>query len=104
VGALIGRGEAQVCGEGRPRAGARAVATNPRSAGLTRRRARVLCFYPSLNVHRLQIFAYLGMITIQDMLPRRSFVVCVWKSSGLGLCTVSCRVAKMSVSQGRVPR
>jgi hypothetical protein len=42
---------------------------SPRSAGLTRRQARGSLFLPKLNVHRLQIFAYLGMITIQDMFP-----------------------------------
>jgi hypothetical protein len=47
---------------------------------------------------------YLGMITAQYLLSRQSFVVYVWKSSGLGLCTESCRVAKVAVSQGRVPR
>jgi hypothetical protein len=40
------------------------------------------------------------MITAQDFLPRQSFVVCVWKSSGLGQCTESCRVTKAAVSQG----
>jgi hypothetical protein len=46
------------------------------------------------------MFANLGMITAQDLLPRQSFVVCVWKSSGLGQCTESCRVTKVAVSQG----
>jgi hypothetical protein len=52
------------------------------------------------SAHRLKIFANLGMITAQDLLPRQSFVVCVWKSSGLGQYTESCRVTKVAVSQG----
>jgi hypothetical protein len=47
---------------------------------------------------------YLGMITAQDLLSRQSFAVYVWKSSGLGLCTESCRVSKVAVLQGQVPR
>jgi hypothetical protein len=58
------------------------------------------CFCPSSSAYRLKIFANLGMITAQDFLPRQSFVVCVWKSSGLGQCTESCRVTKAAVSQG----
>jgi hypothetical protein len=48
----------------------------------------------------MKIFVNLGMITAQDLLPRQSIVVCVWKSSGLGQCTESCRVTKVVVSQG----
>jgi hypothetical protein len=59
-----------------------------------------LCFCPSSSAHRLKIFANLGMITVQDLLPQQSFVVYVWKSSGLGQCTESCRVTKVAVSQG----
>jgi hypothetical protein len=57
-------------------------------------------FCPSSSAHRLKIFANLGMIAAQDLLPRQSFVVCVWKSSCLGQCTESCRVTKVAVSQG----
>ena len=38
--ALIGRGEAQACGAGRPHVGARDATASPRSAGLARHRAR----------------------------------------------------------------
>jgi hypothetical protein len=58
------------------------------------------CFCPSSSAHRLKIFANLGMIAAQDLLPRQSFVVCVWKLSGLGQCIESCRVTKVVVSQG----
>jgi hypothetical protein len=33
-----------------------------------------LCFCTSSSAHRLKIFAYLGMITAQDLLSRQSFV------------------------------
>jgi hypothetical protein len=104
LGAFIGEGEVQTRGAGRPRAGhalPRPVRARPTSHGVEH---VALCFCTSLNAHRLEIFAYLGMITAQDLLSRQSFVVYVWKSSGLGLCTESCRVAKVAVSQGRVPR
>jgi hypothetical protein len=102
--AFIGKGEVQTCGAGRPRAGC-ALSWPVRAWPVRQAIEHVaLCFCPSSSAHRLKIFAYLGMITAQDLLSRQSFVVYVWKSSGLGLCTESCRVTKVTVSQGRVPR
>jgi hypothetical protein len=102
--AFIGEGEVQTRGAGRPRAG-RALPQPVRAWPVREVIEHVaLCFYPSSSAHRLEIFTSLGMITAQDLLPRQSFVIYVWKSSGLGLCTESCRVTKVAVSQGRVPR
>jgi hypothetical protein len=101
--AFIGEGEVQTHGAGRPRVGGRAVPVRARSVRQAFEHV-ALCFCPSSSAHRLKIFAYLGMITAQDLLSRQSFVVYVWKSSGLGMCTESCRVTKVAVSQGRVPR
>jgi hypothetical protein len=82
--AFIGEGTTQARKAGRPRAGR----TLPRPVrALPVRQAiehMAFCFCPSSSAHRLKIFANLGMITVQDLLPRQSFVVCVWKSSGLG--------------------
>jgi hypothetical protein len=102
--AFIGEGEVQTRGAGRPHAGR--VLPRPVRARSVRQAIEhvALCFCPSSSAHRLKIFAYLGMITAQDLLSRQSFVVYVWKSSGLGLCTESCHVTKVAVSQGRVPR
>jgi hypothetical protein len=102
--AFIEEGEVQTRGAGRPRMGHALL--RPVRARLVRQEIEhvALCFYPSSSAHRLEIFANLGMITAQDLLPRQSFVVYVWKSSGLGLYTESCRVTKVAVSQGRVPR
>jgi hypothetical protein len=98
--ALIGEGEVQTRGARRPRAGRalpQPVRARPALHGVEH---VALCFCPSSNAHRLEIFAYLGMITAQNLLSRQSFVVYVWKLSGLGLCTESCHVAKVAVSQG----
>jgi hypothetical protein len=98
--AFIGEGKAQARGVGRPRAG-RAL-PRPVRARLVKQAIEhmALCFCPSSSAHRLKIFANLGMITAQDLLPRQSFVVCVWKLSGLGQCTESCHDTKVAVSQG----
>jgi hypothetical protein len=56
--------------EGRPRAGRalpRPVHTRPVRQAIEH---LALCFYPSSSAHRLKIFANLGMITAQDLLPR----------------------------------
>jgi hypothetical protein len=98
--AFIGEGEVQMCGAGRPRMG-RALPWPVRARPVRQAIEHVaLCFCPSSSAHRLKIFAYLGMITAQDLLSRQSFVVYVRKSSDLGLCTDSCRVTKVAVSQG----
>jgi hypothetical protein len=87
-------------GAGRPRAG-RALQRPVRARPIRQAIEHVaFCFCPSSSAHRLKIFANLGMIAAQDLLPRHSFVVCVWKSSGLWHCTESCRVTKVAVSQG----
>jgi hypothetical protein len=102
--AFIGEGEVETRGARRPRAGhalPRPVRARPVRQAIEH---VALCFCPSSSAHRLKIFAYLGMITAQDLLSQQSFVVYVWKSSGLGMCTESCRVTKVAVSQGRVPR
>jgi hypothetical protein len=102
--AFIGEGEVQTRGAGRPRAG-RALPWPVHARPVRQAIEHVaLCFCPSSSAYRLKIFVNLGMITAQDLLPRQSFVVYVWNSSGLGLCTESCRVTKVAVSQGRVPR
>jgi hypothetical protein len=102
--AFIGEGEVQTRGAGRPCVG-RALPWPVHARPIRQAIEHVaLCFCPSSSAHRLEIFANLGMITAQDLLPRQSFVVYVWKLSGLGLCTESCRVTKVEVSQGRVPR
>jgi hypothetical protein len=102
--AFIGEGTAKARRTGRPRVG-RAL-PRPVRARLVRQAIEhvAFCFCPSSSAYRLNIFANLGMITAQDLIPRQSFVVCVWKSSGLGQCTESCRVTKVAVSQGWVPR
>jgi hypothetical protein len=98
--AFIGEGEAQTRGAGRPRAG-HALPRPVRGRSVRQAIEHVaFCFCPSSSAHRLKIFVNLGMITMQDLLPRQSFVVCVWKSNGLGQCTESCRVTKVVVSQG----
>jgi hypothetical protein len=98
--AFIGEGEAQTRGAGRPRVGHALLW--PVHARPVRQAIEhvALCFCPSSSAHRLKIFANLGMITAQDLLPRQSFVVYVWKWSGLRLCSESCRVTKVVVSQG----
>jgi hypothetical protein len=102
--AFIGEGKVQTRGAGRPRVG-RALPRPVRARPVRQAIEHVaLCFCPSSGAHRLKIFTYLGMITAQDLLPRQSFFVYVWKSSGLRLCKESCRVTKVAVSQGRVPR
>jgi hypothetical protein len=98
--AFIGEGTAQACRAGRPRAG-RVLPRPVRARPVKQVIEHVaFCFFPSSSAHRLKIFANLGMITAQDLLARQSFVICVWKSSGLGQCTESCRVTKVAVSQG----
>jgi hypothetical protein len=82
--AFIGEGATQACGAGRPRAG-RALPRPVRTWPVRQAIERVaFCFCPSSSAHRLKIFANLGMITAQGLLPRQSFVICVWKSSGFG--------------------
>jgi hypothetical protein len=82
--AFIGEGEVQTRRAGRPRV-ERALPRPVRARPVRQAIEYVaLCFYPSSSAHRLKIFAYLGMITAQDLLSRQSFVVYVWKSSGLG--------------------
>jgi hypothetical protein len=76
--------------------GACAAVASPRSVGQAAIEHVAFCFCLSSSAHRLKIFANLGMITAQDLLPRQSFVVCVWKSSGLGQCIESCRVTRLS--------
>jgi hypothetical protein len=98
--AFIGEGEAQARGARRPRAG-RALPLPVRARPIRQAIEHVaFCFYPSSSAHRLNIFMNLGMITAQDLLPRHSFVVCMWTSSSLGQCTESCHVTKVAVSQG----
>jgi hypothetical protein len=98
--AFIGEDTAEARRAGQPRAG-RALPRPVRARPVRQAIKHVaFCFYPSSSAHRLKIFANLGMITTQDLLPRQSFVVCVWKSSGLGQCTESCCVTKVAVSQG----
>jgi hypothetical protein len=80
--------------------GGRTAAASPHSAVRQAIEHVAFCFCPSSSAHRLKMFTNLGMITAQDLLPRQSFVVCVWKSSGLGHCIESCRVTKVAVSQG----
>jgi hypothetical protein len=104
LGGIYRRGRGADAWGGATTRGARAATASPRSAGQASDRTGGSLLLPSSSAHRLKIFAYLGMITAQDLLPRQSFVVYVWKSSGLGLCTESCRVTKVAVSQGRVPR
>jgi hypothetical protein len=67
--AFIGEGKAQARGEGQPRAG-RALSRLVR-ARLVRQPIEhvAFCFCPSSSAHRLNIFANLGMITAQDLLP-----------------------------------
>jgi hypothetical protein len=62
------------------------------------------CFCPSSNTDWAQIFANLGKIVVKDLFPRLCFVVCVWMSRGFRLGTGSCNVAKLPVSDSRVPR
>jgi hypothetical protein len=99
-GGIYRRGAAQARRAGRPRAG-RALLQPVRARPVRQAIEHVaFCFCPSSSAHMLKIFVNLGMITAQDLLPRQSFVVCVWKSSGLGQCKESCRVTKVAVSQG----
>jgi hypothetical protein len=82
--AFIGEGTTQARRAGRPRAG-RALPRPVRAPPVMQAIEHVaFCFCPSSSAHRLKIFVNLGMIAAQDLLPRQSFVVCVWKSSGLG--------------------
>jgi hypothetical protein len=98
--AFIGKVTAQAHRAGRPRVG-HALPQPVRARPVKQAIEHVsFCFYPSSSAHRLKIFANLGMITVQDLLPRQSFVVCVCKSSSLGQCTESFRVTKVAVSQG----
>jgi hypothetical protein len=98
--AFIGEGTTQARRAKQPRVG-RALPRPVRARPVRQAIEHVaFCFCPSSSAHRLKIFTNLGMITVQDLLPRQSFVVCVWKSSGLGQCTESCRVTMVAVSQG----
>jgi hypothetical protein len=83
--AFIGEGEAQARGVGRPHAGR----TLPRPVRARPVRQAIehvaFCFCPSSSAHRLKIFANLGMITAQYLLPDRALsFVCgsraVWGS------------------------
>jgi hypothetical protein len=68
--AFIGKGEEQARGAGRPRAGhaqPRPVCARPVRQAIEH---VAFCFCPSSSAHRLKIFANLGMITTQDLLPR----------------------------------
>jgi hypothetical protein len=68
--AFIGEGEVQTRGAGRQRTG-RALPRPVRARPVRQAIEHVaLCVYPSSSAHRLKIFAYLGMITAQDLLPR----------------------------------
>jgi hypothetical protein len=95
-----GHGTGAQGGAGRPRVGG-ALPRPVRARSVRQAIEHVaFCFCLSSSAYRLKIFANLGMITTQDLLPRQSFVVCVWKLSGLGQCTESYRVTKVAVSQG----
>jgi hypothetical protein len=62
------------------------------------------CFYPSSNADWAQIFRNLGKIVVKDLFPKLCFVVCVWMSCCFRPGTGSCNVAKLPVSDSRVPR
>jgi hypothetical protein len=68
--AFIGEGTAQARRAGRPRTG-RALPRPVRARPVRQAIEHVpFCFCPSSSAHRLKIFANLGMITAQDLLPR----------------------------------
>jgi hypothetical protein len=100
LGRIYRRGHDTGAQGGSTTRGARAAAASPRSPVRQAIEHVAFRFCPSSSAHRLKIFANLGMITAQDLLPRQSFVICVWKSNSLGQCTESCRVTKVAVSQG----
>jgi hypothetical protein len=96
-----GRGPASARGRARLGAGAQTSvnwACQPRSNTWS----RWLC--PCSNADWAQIFAILGKITVKDLFPSLCFVVCVWMLRGFRLGTGSCNVAKLLVSDSRVPR
>jgi hypothetical protein len=70
IGGIYRRGRGADARGGATTRGARAAAASPHSAGQASDRTRGSLLLPSSSAHRLKIFAYLGMITAQDLLPR----------------------------------
>jgi hypothetical protein len=62
------------------------------------------CFCPCSNADWAQIFVNLGKIVMKNLFPWLCFVVCVWMLHGFRLGIGSCNVAKLPVSDNRVPR
>jgi hypothetical protein len=96
-----GCGPASARGRARLGVGARTGvnrACQPRSNTWSR------CFCLCSNADWAQIFTNLGKIDVKDLFPWLCFVICVWMLRGFKLGIRSCNVAKLPVSDSRVPR